>query len=285
MKSRLLLNLLLIGVLTFLGAYLFLNQEPETVKSERLIGLNKNEIDRIAIVKNNSFEMDFTKNGLTWVITKPFRARANSEVIKLVLDLAEAPIINEINKSSENFGFNPPQYTVILDQETIKFGSINEVTNEQYLQVNNRTFLTKTHHGYNLPYDPIKVVDRKLLGAEEIPVKFETKTWRVERDTNGIWSMTSETENLPMITSAKIKIWALGWPYTTATETTILKQSTDFKNDSLKVSFENGHQISVSIEKTEKGYLLRRSDEDIVYKVGSDAGLRLIDPYEVARTL
>ena len=43
--------------------------------------------------------MDFKKNGITWTITKPFRARANSEVIKLVLDLAEAPIINEVNNS------------------------------------------------------------------------------------------------------------------------------------------------------------------------------------------
>ena len=285
MKSRLLLNLLLIGVLALLGAYLFLNQEPEIVKSDQLVDLDKNEIDRITIVRENSFEMDFKKNGITWKITKPFRARANSEVIKLVLDLAEAPIINEVNKSSEKFGFNPPQYTVILDQEIIKFGNINDVTNEQYLKVNDRVFLTNTHHGYNLPYDPIKVVDRKLLGAEEVPVKFETKTWRAERGANGIWAMTSKTGNLPMITSAKIKIWAMGWPYTTATQTTITERPTDSMTNSIKVSFENGRQISVSIEEIEKGYLLHRSDEDIIYKVGSDAGLRLIDPYEVARTL
>ena len=97
--------------------------------------------------------------------------------------------------------------------------------------------------------------------------------------------MTSKTGNLPMITSAKIKIWAMGWPYTTATQTTITERPTDSMTNSIKVSFENGRQISVSIEEIEKGYLLHRSDEDIIYKVGSDAGLRLIDPYEVARTL
>jgi len=285
MKSRLLLNLLLIGVLALLGAYLFLNQDAESVKSEQLVGLDKNKIDRITIVKNNSFSMDFSRNATTWTITKPFRARANSEVIKLVLDLAEAPIINEIKKPSRNYGFNPSQYTVTLDQETIKFGNINEVTNEQYVQVNDRIFLTKTHHGYNLPYDPIKVVDRKLLGAEEVPVAFKTKTWRAERGVNGLWSMISETENLPGIPSSKIKIWAMGWPYTAATETTIANQPSDFKYDNIEVSFENGRQVTVSVKRTEKGYLLIRSDEDIVYKVGHDAGLRLIDPYEVARTL
>jgi len=61
MKSRLLLNLLLIGVLALLGAYLFLNQEPEIVKSDQLVDLDKNEIDRITIVRENSFEMDFKK--------------------------------------------------------------------------------------------------------------------------------------------------------------------------------------------------------------------------------
>ncbi|MDC1311822.1 DUF4340 domain-containing protein [Burkholderiales bacterium] len=285
MKSRLLLNLLLIAVLALLGAYLFLNQEPEVVKSDRLVALDKNKIKRITIVKNSSFEMDFTRSQTTWTITKPFRARANAEVIKLVLDLAEAPIINEIKENSKDFGFEPPTYTVTLDQEIIKFGNINEVTNEQYVQVNKRTFLTKTHHGYNLPYDPIKVVDRRILGAEEIPIIFESKTWRAERGIDGIWSMTSETKNLPAIAPSKIKIWAMGWPYTTATETTITGKSPDYKFESIKVSFENGRQITVSIKKIKKGYLLRRSDEDILYKVGNDAGLRLIDPYEVARTL
>ena len=41
MKSRLLLNLLLIGVLALLGAYLFLNQEPEIVKSDQLVDLGR----------------------------------------------------------------------------------------------------------------------------------------------------------------------------------------------------------------------------------------------------
>ncbi len=285
MKSRLLLNILLVAILALLGAYLISNQEPEAAKSDRLVALDKNKIEQISIVKNNSFEMDFKRSETTWSITKPFRARANSEVIKLVLDLAEAPVINEIKEISKNFGFEPPKYAVTLDQEVIKFGDINEVTNEQYVQVNNRTFLTKTHHGYNLPYDPIKVVDRRILGAEEIPVVFETKTWRAERGINGMWSMTSETENLPAITPSKIKIWAMGWPYTTATETIITRESPDSEFDSIKISFENGRQIGVSIKKIEKGYLLRRSDEDILYKVGNDAGLRLIDPYEVARTL
>ena len=128
MRSRLLINFLLILVLACLGAYLLWDREPSSASPDRLVMLDRDQIARVSILKNKDFEIDMTRNSQTWLITKPFRARANSEVVKLILDLTDAFIINEIKNSPENLGFNPPQYTVSLDQETINFGSHCSVT-------------------------------------------------------------------------------------------------------------------------------------------------------------
>ncbi|HBZ19288.1 MAG TPA: hypothetical protein DEO41_07805 [Betaproteobacteria bacterium] len=285
MRSRLLINFLLILVLACLGAYLLWDREPSSASPDRLVMLDRDQIARVSILKNKDFEIDMTRNSQTWLITKPFRARANSEVVKLILDLTDAFIINEIKNSPENLGFNPPQYTVSLDQETIKFGSINEVTNEQYIQVGSHTFLTKTHHGYNLPHDPIKVVDRRILGVEEIPILLKANSWRAERQENQSWAVMAADNNLMTIASSKIQIWVAGWRSTAATKIELTNEAPGPIYESVSITFENGNQVVVSIEKDSDGYLLRRSDETVAYRIGHDAGLRLIDPYEVARTL
>jgi hypothetical protein len=285
MRSRLLINIFLVVVFALLGAYLFIEQKEIPTPSQRLISSERDEIAKISIVKNKTFEMDFTKNSVTWFITKPFRARANPEVIKLILDLSEATAISELEKFSENFGLNSPEYTVKLNQENLTFGSINDVTNEQYIQVGKRVFLTKTHHGYNLPHDPIKVVDRRLLGAEEKPIIFESSSWLAKHSKDGLWTITSKLENSISISSAKLDIWATGWRTTAATKINEAHDSNAAENDSIEITFERGKKITFTVEQDDDGYLIRRSDEDIAYRVGNDSGLRLIDPQEVARKL
>ncbi len=285
MRSRLLINIFLIVVLALLGAYLFIDNKEIPTPSQRLISSEREEITKISIVKNKTFEMDFTKNSVTWFITKPFRARANPEVIKLILDLSEATAIDELEKFSENFELNPPKYTVKLNQENLSFGGINDVTNEQYIQIEQRIFLTKTHHGYNLPHDPIKVVDRRLLGAEEKPITFESSSWLAKYSKDGLWKITSKLKNSISISSAKLNIWATGWRNTAATKINVINDSNVAENDSIEITFAGGKKIKFSVEQDDDGYLIRRSDEDIAYRVGNDSGLRLIDPREVARKL
>ena len=86
MRSRLLINFLLILVLACLGAYLLWDREPSSASPDRLVMLDRDQIARVSILKNKDFEIYMTRNSQTWLITKPFRARANSEVVKLVLD-------------------------------------------------------------------------------------------------------------------------------------------------------------------------------------------------------
>jgi len=53
----------------------------------------------------------------------------------------------------------------------------------------------------------------------------------------------------------------------------------------IQIEFSNDSSTTFSIYADQDGYLLKRSDEDVMYRVGRDAGSRLLDPREVGKTL
>ena len=106
----------------------------------------------------------------------------------------------------------------------------------------------------------------------------------MEKGTNNKWELTSTTSSNTRLSSAEIGIWAAGWRHTTATQTTPMKRRL-VSEKSFKIEMQSGLKVELLIVQDEEGYLIQRSDEDIIYRVGPDAGKRLLDPYEVAKTL
>lgn len=284
MKSRLFLNLFLAVLLFSLGVYIFSDSSSEQNFESKLTSLQKDTISDITIIKTNYFEMALRRELNTWYMLTPYKARANLEAIRLVLDIADITALSLVDTQSKDYGLEPASFVLRLDKTEIKFGNVNEVTNEQYIELNDRVFLVKTHYGYNIPYDPEKLVDRNILGVDETPEIFEYDDWRVEKGTNNKWELTSTTSSNTRLSSAEIGIWAAGWRHTTATQTTPMKRRL-VSEKSFKIEMQSGLKVELLIVQDEEGYLIQRSDEDIIYRVGPDAGKRLLDPYEVAKTL
>ena len=284
MKSRLFLNLFLAVLLFSLGVYIFSDSSSEQNFESKLTSLQKDTISDITIIKTNHFEIALRRELNTWYMLTPYKARANLEAIRLVLDIADITALSLVDTQSKDYGLEPASFVLRLDKTEIKFGNVNEVTNEQYIELNDRVFLVKTHYGYNIPYDPEKLVDRNILGVDETPEIFEYDDWRVEKGTNNKWELTSTTSSNTRLSSAEIGIWAAGWRHTTATQTTPMKRRL-VSEKSFKIEMQSGLKVELLIVQDEEGYLIQRSDEDIIYRVGPDAGKRLLDPYEVAKTL
>ena len=284
MKSRLFLNLFLAVLLFSLGVYIFSDSSSEQNFESKLTSLQKDTISDITIIKTNHFEIALRRELNTWYMLTPYKARANLEAIRLVLDIADITALSLVDTQSKDYGLEPASFVLRLDKTEIKFGNVNEVTNEQYIELNDRVFLVKTHYGYNIPYDPEKLVDRNILGVDETPEIFEYDDWRVEKGTNNKWELTSTTSSNTRLSSAEIGIWAAGWRHTTATQTTPMKRRL-VSEKSFKIEMQSGLKVELLIVQDEEGYLIQRSDEDIIYRVGPDSGKRLLDPYEVAKTL
>jgi hypothetical protein len=283
MRSRLILNLILVAVLGLLGGYLLLGEDKKKEEPQSVLGLVKSEVQTLEVQKSDEFTLKLFRENSTWNLSDPFRARANQEAIKLILDLISISEQNAINATGD-FGFNPPAYTVKIDGQVIEFGSINEVTNEQYVRANGDTLLVKTHYGYNLPYEVMMILDRKILSRDEYPTRFISKNWAAEKNDENTWSLVGYSSNKP-INASVLQVWTAEWRTTAATKILRSLAPDGDPLQTIQIEFSNDSSTTFSIYADQDGYLLKRSDEDVMYRVGRDAGSRLLDPREVGKTL
>ena len=282
MKSRLLLNVCLALVLAGLAYYVaYRPHEPQQVTSSRLVTVDRKAVATIEVEKHKEFVLKLEKRSDTWFVNAPFRARANSDSVDLILDISEATSSSSISNTNDaEYGFDAPTYRLNLNDQTIIFGKVNELINEQYVRTMSDTFLVRTHFGYNLPYTPEKIVSEKILGPEEHPISFDFGDWHAAK-TNGEWKLSGATN----LSSREIEIWASGWRITSAINVETSRENNESSARMMKVGFEDGKTVSFTFIQHDRGFSIDRSDEDIRYNVGTESGTRLLNPSEVAETL
>jgi len=282
MRSRLLLNVCLALVLAGLAYYVvYRPHEPQQVTSSRLVTVDRKAVNTIEVEKYKEFVLKLEKRSDTWFVNAPFRARANSDTVDLILDISEATSSSSISSTNDaEYGFDAPTYRLNLNDQTIIFGKVNELINEQYVRTMSDTFLLRTHFGYNLPYTPEKIVSEKILGPEEHPISFDFGDWQATK-TNGEWKVSGATN----LSSREIEIWASGWRITSAINVETSRKNNESSPRVMKIGFEDGTKVSFTFIQHDQGFSIDRSDEDIRYNVGTESGTRLLNPNEVAKTL
>lgn len=282
MKSRLLLNVCLALVLAGLAYYVsYRPDEPQQVTSSRLVTVDRKAVTTIEVEKHKEFVLKLEKRSDTWFVNAPFRARANNDSVDLILDISEATSSSSISNTNDaEYGFDAPTYRLNLNDQTIIFGKVNELINEQYVRTMSDTFLVRTHFGYNLPYTPEKIISEKILGPEEHPISFDFGDWHAAK-TNGEWKVSGATN----LSSREIEIWVSGWRITSAINVETSRKDNESSPREMKVGFEDGKTVSFTFIQHDQGFSIDRSDEDIRYNVGTESGTRLLNPIEVAKTL
>ena len=282
MRSRLLLNVCLALVLAGLAYYVvYRPHEPQQVISSRLVTVDRKAVNTIEVEKYKEFVLKLEKRSDTWFVNAPFRARANSDTVDLILDISEATSSSSISNTNDaEYGFDAPTYRLNLNDQTIIFGKVNELINEQYVRTMSDTFLVRTHFGYNLPYTPEKIISEKILGPEEHPISFDFGDWHAAK-TNGEWKLSGATN----LSSREIEIWVSGWRITSAINVETSRKNNESSARMMKVGFEDGKTVSFTFIQHDQGFSIDRSDEDIRYNVGTESGTRLLNPIEVAKTL
>ncbi len=87
MKSRILINLVLIVVIVAL--YYFVNYKPELkpVSKPMLTTLQASDVTDIVISRLGRAQIHLVKNNQHWQLTQPIKARANDVRVNLILDL------------------------------------------------------------------------------------------------------------------------------------------------------------------------------------------------------
>ena len=283
MKSKILVNLLLIAALVALSLLAYFKPWQEAAPAIKLTALKRDDVTRITVEPRGARPIKLEKRDQAWRLVAPFDAQADSPPVDRLLDVVNATAKQKLPHADiAQFDLDPPPVRVSLNDQVFSFGRVNDITYEQYVATADGVYLVPPLYGYNVPTDATKLLSRRILDQGEIPVAFDFGRYRIVRDDKGTWTMAgrADAQDKPL-SQDDFNRWAEEWQHTSALAVEPDKEN--HARERLIVRFKNGKSITMAIVQKTPEFQLVRSDNRLRYHFGVDAGQRLLDPYVVAK--
>jgi Domain of unknown function (DUF4340) len=216
----------------------------------------------------------------TWRITAPISAPAEPFNVQRLLSIAEAKYTLQLPAADlDRFDLVTPQVKVALDAESFAFGSVNPVTNEQYVLTRNAVYAIPARYASTIPADPARLVRRQLLDPGKKPVRFQFRDFTLtHRDAR--WSLTPEPASLSQDDALR---WIEQWQNAAA----LRVEPWDGRPaiDAVTVEFEGGTRMVLNIIQRDPQLIIRPDREELMYSFPADSVRRLLTPPAAARTV
>ncbi len=282
-KSRLVLNLVLLAVLVGLGLFAYLRPETQQAATFPLSSLARDEVTTIRVGRSGQPAVELFRQGNGWQMRAPFSARVDSFQVDRLLDIVQASSRHKLARENlDGYGLDPAQVTVTLNDQEFRFGAINEVTNEQYLATADAVYLVAPYIGYGIPYEIERYFSHRLLGEQEVPVAFAFRNWSLVKDEQGSWTVSGAPPRPAAELSADdINQWVSEWQLASSLRTEPYAGSAAIASD-VTVTLKDGRKLEFGVLARESEVVLLRRDENMRFQFGADAGARLLDPFRVA---
>jgi hypothetical protein len=283
MKSKVLVNLVLVLLLTGLVLYAFFRPKEQPDPGIRLTQIKRDDITRITVERRGSPTIQLEKRGAGWRISAPLQTRADPIQVERLADITTATAKHKLPPGDPGrYQLDPPQVRLTLNDQAFAFGRINDVTNEQYVATAGAIYLVAPFFGYGIPTEVGKLVSRKLLDDAEVPVAFDFGGYRIARDERGTWTIegASPEQQGKALSQDDFNRWADEWRLTSSLGAEPRRAARG--GEHLVVHFRDGKKVAMEIVQKQPEFLLVRSDENMQYRLGAAVGRRLLDPHVVA---
>lgn len=282
-KSRLLVNVLLLLALVGLALYAYFRPTEQGKPDVRISQLSRDEIDRVRIERRDAPATEMEKRNGIWYMLRPYQTRVEQLQIDRLLDIAAATASEKL--AAENlarFGLDPAALRVTLNDQAFTFGNINEITNEQYLGSGDSVYLVRTYFGYGIPLNATKLVSHKLLANDETPVAFDFGSWQVVKNEKAGWSIQGrDTPGGEPLSADTLNQWVAEWQL--ASSLSVAQHAGSARGlGRVVIQFGNGSAATFRILSRGPQVQLLRVGENMRYEFGSEAGSRLLEPWRVA---
>ncbi len=280
-KSRLLLNLALLVALTALGLYAYLRPKQEEPPSFAVSQVKRDEVSRIRLERRGAATVELEKSGGQWRLLAPYRTRADVFQVDRLLDITAATSKQKLPPADlQRYGLSPASVKVTLNDQTFAFGALNEITNEQYVASGDALYLVAPYLGYGIAADASKLLSHRLLGEDEAPVGFDFGRWAASKDDNGKWSISGSPPKKDTLPPDDLNRWADEWRMTSSLA--VEPHRGPRHGDRVTVKLRGGKIVAFQILGRDSEVKLLRADENMRYRLGADAGARLLDPWLAA---
>ena len=278
MKNRWLLNIglgLLIGVLVLLAVYRpGANKESE---GTALTALIPGDIQRIRLLRPKQTEIVLEKTGEAWRLTAPRAARANSNRVNELLQLAGARASTRFPAIAADLGkysLDNPLATLLLNDAEIRFGGMHPLDNQLYVLHDGQVQLISTavFRAVSAPLNDFFSSD--LLAEKTKPLAFRFPAFSLKQNEQGAWVRTPA---LLALSSDRINRFVDEWRYARALS--VGPHTGKPVRQHVTITVVDGgqtHTIEIGVLAHKPEFIVVRQDENLEYHFSEDIGARLM---------
>lgn len=286
MRARWLLNLFLLLLVAGIALFLYLRPEKaETGPAKHaLSALRPEAISRISIEQPARAPVQLEKREGHWYLAQPYQARASAVLAGQILNLLYATSTDKFPAADlARFGLDQPLLKLKLGSEEFSFGTVNPVSNLQYVAHNNAVYLITTGFAELATTQVAEMLDKSLLGPKEQIVGFDfsrleqwEKSGLVLDKTGDGWKVSAAAAKPKQ---EELNQWfAEIWATAAATSVEPYKPDHRVAYPSFKVKLQGGKVIHFDKLQESPELLLGRPDEGLLYHVVPDVGFVLLNP-------
>lgn len=291
MKKRWILNLILLGVVASLVAFLYLRPKPEVAKDSayEVSAYKLAEFNAISIEFPAKAAVTFEKVDGLWRLTAPYKTRADQTLVQRILAVVAANSGQKITTNDmEKFGLHQPSIKLTLfrdknNKEEFLFGTHSPLTDEQYISHRNTVYLISNSYGEAASTQVMELIDKAPLKPTEKVVGFDfshLEQWEASRLNldlvDGKWKVSIDKAKP---TQNELNEWLdYSWVHTLAKSVDFYTPDRKTTYPSFEVKLADGSKVHFDKIQESPDLILGRPDEGLTYYFPQDAGFVMLNP-------
>lgn len=269
MKSKLLLNLILLAALAALATVALLEPGKEATKTVYLTDIDPDTLGRFEL--GNGENLMFEKQDGHWRLTAPFKAPSNDIRIRQLLKIANTESRARYPLKPDDlakFGLDKPKAVLTLGETKLVFGGYEPLDMLRYVQIGDTLHLVADDFAQHLSAKATDFVDKKLLPEDAKIQEIQLPGLSAKHGDKGQWLLEPPGDVTAMSELSN------AWQSARAIE--IHRHETAAQGETVRVKLSQGQPVEFVLAQREPDVLLVRPDWKLEYLVAGEAGKRLL---------
>lgn len=292
MKTRLIMNLVLLAVIAALGAVALLKPGKQEPAAPPLLTVDANALTRLTL--QNKETLVFEKQNGVWRLTAPFAAPVNQIRVGQLLEIPQArseahyPVQPE---ALAQFGLDKPPATLTFGQTALQFGGTDPINMRRYVRLGDTLHLVDDNFFHHLTAAATDYVDKKLLPEGAKIQSIELPGLKAAKSAEGKWTREAAAAPQPAPSAAdqtqpeakpakpeekQPDLGELASAWVMARAIDVKRLQAEPLGETIRIGLAEGTPVEFVILKKEPELILARKDLGLQYEVTSDTARDLL---------
>lgn len=272
MKTRLLLNLVLICVIAALALVAFFEPGKEKPVDNPLTRIDESNVDAFTLQSHETIVFQ-RKNGHWW-ITSPLTAPANDIRVRQLLDVVKSDTDAQYPLNEEDlakYELDKPSATLLVGDETIRFGGSDPIDMRRYVQVGDTLYLVRDDFSHHLNAGATDYVDKKLLPEDAKITSIAVPGAQATLSPEGKWTVQPPASDPSTAATALLNAWQ------SARAIDIKRLEAAPQGEKVRIGLADGSATDFVIVQRAPELVLGRPDWGIQYELVGEIAKQLLN--------